>query len=165
VRLCGQASERGLSERVGQRACGWDAGLARARQVEQARRTASGQGARWAGDAGQRLGCASAPTGPSGGAARARWAAQRAGPRDAKRVTGRPRWGRCWAELAELAEDGERRWPSGQAWRAGLARRGREDGPFSFSLLFSLSSLLSFISFSSLYLKLGLVLIQIQPHS
>jgi hypothetical protein len=48
VRLRGQASERGLGERVGQRTCGWDVGLAWARQVEQAGRTVIAQDARWA---------------------------------------------------------------------------------------------------------------------
>jgi hypothetical protein len=94
--------------------------------------------------------------------ARARGAARRTGPRDAKRVADRPRggaagpsWPRTGRGAGLVGRGGELGWPGG----------GGRDGPFSFPLIFSLSSLLSFIYFASLYLKLGLVLIQIQPHS
>jgi hypothetical protein len=156
VRLRGQASERGLREHVGQRTCGWDVGLAWARQVEQAGRTAIAQGARWNARA-----CLLGRAGGRG-VRRTRGGLRGALGRETQRGSRTGREGRCWAELAQ---DGERRWPGGPGWRAGLARRGREVWAFSFPLLFSLSSLLSFIYFASLYLKLGLVLIQIQPHS
>jgi hypothetical protein len=90
-------------------------------------------------------GCATRPR--RGGA---RWASARLG-RPAKKKKERGGW-LGWAT-------------SGGGEPGGPAERREGMGPFSFSLLFSLSSLLSFISFSSLHLKLGLVLIQIQPCS
>jgi hypothetical protein len=157
VRLRGQASERGLGERVGQRTCGWDVGLAWARQVEQAGRTAIALGARWAaracllGRAGGRgvrrareVGC------------EAHWAARRKeGRGQAEGGAAGPSWPRTGTGAGLVGRGGELGWPG----------EGGRDGPFSFPLLFSLSCLLSFIYFASLYLKLGLVLIQIQPHS
>jgi hypothetical protein len=142
VRLRGQASERGLGEQVGQRTCGWDVGLAWARQVEQVGRTTIAQGARWAARA-----CLLGRAGGRGlrrareGGCAAHWAARR------KEGRGQAEGGRCWAELAQ---DGERRWPGGPGWRAGLARRGREGWAFFLSshIFFIFSSFFYLFRFS-----------------
>jgi hypothetical protein len=77
----------------------------------------------------------------------------------------------CASALGRGARDGPpgrgRRHDLGWAARlskVGLPGRGRRDGPFPF-LSYFLYLLFFSISFSSLYLKLGLVLIQIQPRS
>jgi hypothetical protein len=138
-------------------------GLGRARPSEcwRARHCALGRDARCGGGAGlEWWGKGRARAEPRWAGARGKWE-RRAGRRARAGSAAGPRRGGARDGL--VGQNGR----AAQEGEEGLFRlaRGREGWAFSFSLLFPLSSLLSFISFPSLHLNLGLVLIQIQPRS
>jgi hypothetical protein len=123
------------------------------------------RGWRWAGMVGEGESASwAAPgrarAGPRWAGARGKWE-RRAGPRTRVGNAAGPRRGGARDGL--VGQNG-RAAQEGEEGLSGPAR-GREGWAFSFSLLFPLSSLLSFISFPALHLNLGLVLIQIQPRS